>query len=164
MSRGGSIGANVTKGREQGNGHAGKQRKLNFCFGCGRDNASGMRLRFALDETGRQFLCQFRLSKRYTGPPGYCHGGIIATILDEAMSKLNRLIEAPAPTSRMTVEYLRPVPLNRPLQVWSKNISKRGRRLTHAAEIRDAKGTVLARSRGVFVIISPKHVFHQVNS
>jgi acyl-CoA thioesterase FadM len=64
----------------------------------------------------------------------------------------------------MTVEYLRPVPLNRPLEVWSKNISKRGRRLTHAAEIRDAKGTVLARSRGVFVIISPKHVFHQVNS
>jgi uncharacterized protein (TIGR00369 family) len=151
----------MTKGREQGTGHTSNERKPNFCFGCGRDNGSGMRLRFAVDETGRQSLCHFRLSKRYTGPPGHCHGGIIATILDEAMSKLNRLFDAPAPTSRMTVEYLRPVPLNRPLEVWSKNVSKRGRRLTHRAEIRDENGTVLARSRGIFVIITPKHVFHK---
>lgn len=118
-----------------------------------------MRLKFILDESGKQFVCRFRLSKRYTGPPGYCHGGIIATILDEAMSKLNRLFDAPAPTSRMTVEYLRPVPLNRLLEVRSQNVSKRGRRLSHAAEIRDEAGTVLARSRGVFVIIGHKHVF-----
>jgi acyl-coenzyme A thioesterase PaaI-like protein len=134
-------------------------RKKNFCFGCGRDNAAGMRLKFTLDETGKQFVCHFRLGKCYTGPPGFCHGGVIATILDEAMAKLNRLFDAPAPTSRMTVEYLHPVPLNRPLEVWSKNISKRGRRLTHSAEIRNEKGTVLARGRGIFVIIDHKHVF-----
>ena len=150
----------MTKRREQGTGHTSRERKPNFCFGCGGANPNSMRLKFVPDETGRQFLCHFRLSKRYTGPPGYCHGGIIATILDEAMSKLNRLFDAPAPTSRMTVEYLRPVPLNRPLEVRSKNVSKRGRRLTHTAEILDEKGTVLARSRGVFVIVSAKHVFH----
>ena len=154
------------KKKSRGSGHETRYVRLqkNYCFACGKNNPEGMRLKFAYDEERDCFVCRFRLGKRYTGPPGHCHGGIIATILDEAMSKLNRLIEAPAPTSRMTVEYLRPVPLNRPLEVWSKNISKRGRRLTHAAEIRDAKGTVLARSRGVFVIISPKHVFHQVNS
>jgi uncharacterized protein (TIGR00369 family) len=118
-----------------------------------------MHLRFAVDESGKQFVCRFRLGKRYTGPPGHCHGGIIATILDDAMSKLNRLHQALAATSRMTVEYLRPVPLHRPLEVWSRNISKRGRRLTHAAEIRDEKGTVLARSRGIFVVVDPKRVF-----
>jgi uncharacterized protein (TIGR00369 family) len=134
-------------------------RKKNFCFGCGRDNASGMRLKFTLDDSSQQFVCRFRLGKRYTGPPGFCHGGVIATILDEAMAKVNHLLDAPAPTSSMTVEYLRPVPLGRPLEVRSKNVSKRGRRLTHSAEIRDEKGTVLARSRGVFVIIGHKHVF-----
>jgi uncharacterized protein (TIGR00369 family) len=133
--------------------------KKNFCFGCGKDNASGMRLKFELDESGKQFVSRFSLGKRYTGPPGHCHGGIIATILDEAMSKLNRLFDAPAPTSQMTVEYLRPVPLNRPLEVRSHNINKRGRRLTHTAEIWDEKGTVLARSRGVFVIIGDRHIF-----
>jgi uncharacterized protein (TIGR00369 family) len=154
------MGDGMKKGSKQAAGHgANQQRKRNFCFGCGRDNSNGMHLKFALDETGRQCVCQFRLGRRYTGPPGYCHGGVIATILDEAMSKLNRLFDAPAPTSRMTVEYLRPVPLNRPLEVWSKNLSKRGRRLTHAAEIRDQKGAVLARSRGVFVILSARHIF-----
>ena len=148
--------------REQGIGHrtgASPPRMKNFCFGCGKDNPSGMRLKFTLDDTGKNFVCHFRLGKRYTGPPGYCHGGVIATILDEAMAKVNRLFDVPAPTSRMTVEYLRPVPLNRSLEVWSRNVSRRGRRLTHVAEIRDEQGTVLARSRGVFVIISKKHVF-----
>jgi uncharacterized protein (TIGR00369 family) len=152
----------MSKNKDHGIGHRTSStppRKKNFCFGCGRDNVAGMRLKFTLDESGKQFVCRFRLGKRYTGPPGFCHGGVIATILDEAMAKLNRLFDAPAPTSRMTVEYLHPVSLNRPLEVWSKNISKRGRRLTHSAEIRNEKGTVLARSRGVFVIIGHNHVF-----
>jgi uncharacterized protein (TIGR00369 family) len=152
----------MKKNKDHGVGHrtsSSRPRKKNFCFGCGRDNPAGMRLKFTLDETGTQFVCRFRLGKRYTGPPGYCHGGVIATLLDEAMAKANRLFDAAAPTSRMTVEYLHPVPLNRPLEVRSKNISKRGRRLTHSAEIRDEKGTVLARSRGIFVIIGHKHVF-----
>jgi uncharacterized protein (TIGR00369 family) len=156
----GEMREGMKKGSKQAAGHGtNPQRKRNFCFGCGRDNSHGMHLKFALDAIGKQFVCQFRLPRRYTGPPGHGHGGVIATILDEAMSKLNRLFDAPAATSRMTVEYLRPVPLNRPLEVWSKNLSKRGRRLTHAAEIRDHKGTVLARSRGVFVIVSAQHVF-----
>jgi len=148
----------IKKADDHRAGMKSKPRK-NFCFACGQDNPGGMHLKFAADETGKQFVCRFRLNKRYTGPPGHCHGGIIATILDDAMSKLNRLFEAPAATSRMTVQYLRPVPLNRKLEVRSWTMGKCGRRLTHLAEIRDEKGTVLARSRGVFVILSHKHVF-----
>jgi uncharacterized protein (TIGR00369 family) len=133
--------------------------KKNLCFACGKDNPHGMHLKFALDRDRNHFVSHFRLSKRYTGPPGYCHGGIIATILDDAMSKLNKLRDLVAATSRMTVDYLRPVPLNQPLRVESREISKRGRRLTRVAEILDKKGTVLARSRGVFVIIDPHRVF-----
>lgn len=118
-----------------------------------------MHLKFSLDRESKHFIAHFRLSKRYTGPPGYCHGGIIATILDDAMSKLNKLRDLIAATSSMTVEYLRPVPLHKPLRVQSSEISKRGRRLTRVAEILDQTGTVLARSRGVFVIIDPARVF-----
>jgi uncharacterized protein (TIGR00369 family) len=133
--------------------------KKNFCFACGPDNPTGMHLKFKLDKTGKRYVCHFRLTKRYTGPPGHCHGGIIATILDDAMSKLNRLFEVPAATSRMMIQYLRPVTLNRSREVSSWNISKRGRRLSHTAEIRDEKGTVLARGRGLFVMLDPQHVF-----
>lgn len=133
--------------------------KINFCFACGKDNPQGMHLKFFLDPQRNHFVSRFRLSKRYTGPPGHCHGGIIATILDDAMSKLSKLRDVVAATSRMTVEYRRPVPLHRPLRVESREISKRGRRLTRVAKIIDEKGTVLARSRGVFVIIDPMRVF-----
>ena len=137
----------------------------NYCFACGPDNPGGMHLKFFPDPSGKHFTCNFRLGKRYTGPPGHCHGGIIATILDDAMSKLNKLRETPAATALMTVEYLRPVPLHKPLRVESHEISKRGRRLTRVAEIRDdAKGNVLARSRGVFVILDPSHAFRRGRS
>ena len=135
--------------------------KKNYCFACGQDNPEGMHLNFALDRKRKRFVSHFRLSKRFTGPPGYCHGGIIATILDDAMSKLSKLHDVIAATSRMTVEYRRPVPLNQPLRVESREISKRGRRLMRVAEIIDEKGTVLARSRGVFVIIDPQRVFRR---
>jgi len=131
--------------------------KKNFCFACGQDNPKGMRLKFA--QEGKSFVCRFRLGKRYTGPPGYCHGGIIATILDDAMGKLCKLRQVVAVTSKMTVEYLKPVPLYKPLRVESRELSKRGRRLTHAAEILSEDGRVLARSKGVFIIIDPKRIF-----
>jgi len=139
-------------------------KRKNFCFACGPDNPGGMHLKFSADASGKRYFCNFRLGKRYTGPPGHCHGGIIATILDDAMSKLNKLRDLPAATARMTVEYLRPVPLHKPLHVESHEVSKRGRRLSRVAEIRDAKGAVLARSRGVFVILDPQHVFHRKRS
>ena len=133
--------------------------KKNYCFACGKDNPDGMRLKFALDKDGEGFVSRFRLSKRYTGPPGHCHGGIIATILDDAMSKLTKLRGVVAVTSQMKIDYLRPVPLHTPLRVQSRAVAKRGRRLIHMAEIVNENGKVLARSRGVFVIIDPTRLF-----
>lgn len=116
-------------------------------------------MKFDLDSSGKRFVSRFRLGKRYTGPPGHCHGGIIATILDDAMGKLSKLSGVVAVTSKMTVEYLKPVPLHQPLHVRSHSIGRRGRRLTHAAEIFNQHGTVLARSRGIFIIIDPAKKF-----
>ena len=84
-----------------------------------------MRLKFTLDEARQTFVCKFRLSKRYTGPPGHCHGGIIATILDDAMGKVNKLRHVIALTKEMTVEYLKPVPLHKPLHVEGREVSVR---------------------------------------
>jgi uncharacterized protein (TIGR00369 family) len=130
----------------------------NYCFACGKDNPQGMRLKFVLDPKRRGFTCRFRLSKRYTGPPGYCHGGIIATILDDAMGKLNKLRQVTAVTAQMSIDYLKPVPLNQPLRVDSRELRVNGRRHFHLAEITNEKGDVLARSRGVFVAIDPERL------
>ena len=142
-------------------GHETDYHKLqkNYCFACGQNNPDGMRLKFTLDEERQTFVCRFRLGKRYTGPPGHCHGGIIATILDDAMGKVNKLHQVVALTREMTVEYLKPVPLNKPLRVEGREIEKNGRTHINAAEILNDKNEVLARSRGIFIAIDPEKMF-----
>jgi uncharacterized protein (TIGR00369 family) len=135
------------------------QLQKNYCFGCGTNNADGMRLRFTYDEDRNCFVCRFRLGKRYTGPPGHCHGGIIATILDEAMGKVNKLRHVIALTSEITVKYLKPVPLKQPLRVESREVKVKGRKHINMAEILNEKGEVLARSEGLFIAIDPRRMF-----
>lgn len=143
--------------RKHSHGHGTKhiQMTKNFCFACGKDNPEGMHLKFFLDEKRRRFVARVRLQKRYEGPPGHAHGGIVATVLDEAMGKVNKLRSAVALTSQMKVEYFKPVPLSKPLLVESYEVRHRGRRHTNAAEIRNHKGELLARSTGVFIALDP---------
>jgi uncharacterized protein (TIGR00369 family) len=142
-------------------GHDTKDIKLpkNNCFVCGPDNPEGMQLKFTLDEARQTFVCNFHLGKRYTGPPGHCHGGIIACILDDAMGKVNKLRQVIALTREMTVEYLKPVPLHEPLRVEGREVKVQGRTHINAAEIQNENGEVLARSRGLFIAIDPEKMF-----
>src|ERR1700758_1149095 len=142
-------------------GHDTKDLKLpiNTCFVCGPDNPDGMRLVFTLDEARNTFVCHFNLGARYTGPPAHCHGGVIAAILDDAMGKVNKLRHVVALTKEMTVEYLKPVPLHQSLRVESREVSVHGRQHINQAEILNAKGEVLARSRGTFIAIDPEKMF-----
>jgi len=135
------------------------QLQKNYCFACGSNNPDGMRLRFTYDEERGRFVCRFRLGKRYTGPPGHCHGGIIATILDEAMGKVNKLRHVVALTSEITVNYLKPVPLQQSLRVESREVKVKGRKHINMAEILNEKGEVLARGHGVFIAIDPHRMF-----
>jgi uncharacterized protein (TIGR00369 family) len=142
-------------------GHDTRYMKMqkNNCFVCGQNNKDGMRLKFILDEPRQIFVCHFRLRDRYTGPPGHCHGGIIASILDDAMGKVNKLRHVVALTREMTVEYLKPVPLHKPLRVEGREIEVRGTKHINAAEILNENNEVLARSRGIFIAIDPEKMF-----
>ncbi len=131
----------------------------NHCFGCGEKNLQGMHLKFSYDGAHRRILSKFRLSRRYSGPPGYCHGGIIATILDEVMAKLNRPRQVTAVTSRMSIAYLKPVPLQQPLRAEAWETRATGRRHFRSAEIRNEQGTVLARATGTFIAIDARKMF-----
>ena len=133
--------------------------RKNHCFGCGHDNAHGMRLKFSLDEDTRKAVCHFKLSRRYTGPPGHAHGGIIATILDEAMGKVNKFRNVLALTSSMEIRYMKPVPLGQFLTATGWEQSVEGRKHTNIAEISNSKGEVLARSIGTFIAIDPEKMF-----
>jgi len=123
----------------------------NNCFGCGGANPRGMQLTFERDEAARRIRGRFQLTSDYEGASGYIHGGIIATLLDEVMSKVNRFRKARAVTAELNVEYLRPVQVGQELVIEGWESDAQGRNLFLQSEIRDSSGKVLARGRGRFV-------------
>lgn len=128
----------------------------NRCFGCGADNPRGMLLTFESDDARQRIIGRFRMSADYQGGPGFLHGGIIATLIDEAMGKVNRFSGARAVTAQLDVEYHRPVPVEADIVVEAWQAERVGRFLIHAAEIRDAAGKLLASGRGRFVAVDPE--------
>ena len=128
----------------------------NRCFGCGGDNAGGMKLTFEQDNVARKIVGRFVLSERYQGGGGMAHGGIIALLLDEAMGKVCRFREVRAVTAELSVEYLKPVPVEKDIVVEGREMEMQGRNLFLAGEIRNEGGDVLARGKGRFVIIGHK--------
>lgn len=131
----------------------------NTCFGCGGANSRGMKLTFELDETAKRIRGAFRVGAEYQGGPGFVHGGIIATLLDEVMGKVNRFRNVRAVTAELQVEYLRPVPVEEELVLAGWEVSKKGRNLYHVGEIRSTSGALLARGKGRFVEIDPNHYY-----
>ena len=127
----------------------------NRCFGCGPANPSGLRLEFTVAQDG-SVICLVTVGEVFEGHPGYLHGGIIATLLDETMSKAVRDRGLTAMTRHMEVDYRRPVPSGAPLRLEGRVVHDEGRKHWTEARILDAKGIALAGGKGVFVEIRPR--------
>jgi uncharacterized protein (TIGR00369 family) len=144
-------------GESAGNSHRDHAPTLDeqagHCFGCGPANAQGLHLEFVSDAVAHTSTAIVDLTRFHEGPPGHVHGGIIATLMDEAMSKLNRPLGVLAMTRNLEVDYLRPSPLGQPLLLVGRHIRREGRKLFHEAELQLADGTVLARAKGLFIAL-----------
>ena len=122
----------------------------NRCFGCGAANPTGLRLEFLAAEDG-SVVSLATVPEAFDGHPGYLHGGIIATLLDEAMSKAVRALGLTSMTRQMEIDYRRPVPSGAPLRLEGRIIRGEGRKHWTEARILNAKGIVLAEAKGLFI-------------
>lgn len=111
-----------------------------------------MQLTFEQDDAARRIRGRLQLGEDYQGATGFVHGGIIATLLDEVMSKANRFRNARAVTAELNVEYLKPVRVGEDLIIEGWETEAKGRNLFLQSEIRDSAGNLLARGRGRFVV------------
>jgi acyl-coenzyme A thioesterase PaaI-like protein len=132
--------------------------RANHCFGCGPENPEGLHLKFEVDGSDPEAItatCMVTMQRVHEGPPGYIHGGLIATLLDEAMSKLNRPLNVLAMTRSLSVDYLKPAPLYLPLRLVGRHVKRDGRKVLHVADLMLEDGTVLAHGEGFFLVIDP---------
>jgi uncharacterized protein (TIGR00369 family) len=127
----------------------------NRCFGCGPANPTGLHLEFLRASDG-SVVASPVVSDAFDGHPGYLHGGIIATLLDEAMSKSVRALGKSAMTRKMDVDYLRPVPSGKPLRIAGRVVRSEARKHWAEATILDSEGSELARATGLFIEILPR--------
>ena len=130
----------------------------NICFACGPANPDGLHLEIFVTEN-HTVVSTPMIPSCFDGHPGYVHGGIISTLLDEAMSKSLRARGCGAAMTRhMEVEFLRPVPSSVPLRIEGRVTHHEGRKHWSEAKILNAHGTVLAQSKGLFLEISLERV------
>jgi uncharacterized protein (TIGR00369 family) len=132
--------------------------RANWCFGCGPENPQGLHLHFVVDASDPENItatATVKLTRFHEGPPGYTHGGVIATLLDEAMSKVNGPLGVLAMTRHMEVDYLKPAPLETELTLVGRHVRRERIKLYHEAELLNPDKRVLAKAKGFFVVIDP---------
>lgn len=122
----------------------------NRCFGCGPANPIGLHLDFFVTED-QSVISTPTVAATFEGPPSLIHGGIIATLLDEAMSKAVRVHGLTAMTRQMEVEYLKPVPSDTPIRIEGRLIRSEGRKHWAEAKLLNEKSVTLATAKGLFV-------------
>jgi len=125
------------------------------CFGCGPANPTGLQLDFLVAEDG-SVVCLPTVSEAFAGHPGYLHGGVIATLLDETMSKAVRAKGLTSMTRQLEVDYLRPVPSGVPIRLEGWVVRGEGRKSWAEAKILNAAGKILAHGKGLFIEVKPR--------
>jgi len=82
------------------------------CVACGSGNGRGLHLEFCVRETG-YVEAAFDCDAAYEGYPGYLHGGIIATLLDAAMTNCLFAHGFVGLTGELKVRYRHPVSIGK---------------------------------------------------
>ena len=127
------------------------------CFVCGQQNPYGMQLTFRLE--GDTIVSDFLPREEYQGFPGVIHGGIVASVLDEALNRTSMLCDKPSwsMTARLEVRYRRHVPYGPLLRVRAQLENQRGRLLQARGKLTlaDDETKVLAEAQGTFMALTP---------
>ncbi|MBI2829750.1 MAG: PaaI family thioesterase [Chloroflexi bacterium] len=119
-------------------------KELTLCFGCGKENPIGMKLKFAW--TGETATAEFTPSEFYQGWTGIVHGGIMQCLLDEAMSYATKFAGLHCLTAEMKSRLKRPALIGEPLVI-NAAVTDRNRKLVRTkATITLRDGTVVAEA------------------
>ena len=122
------------------------------CLVCGHDNPHGLRLRLNVDQETGVVTCEFTPAAHHIGFEGIIHGGLLSTVLDEAMVwaaiwSEKRLCVC----GELNVRFRHGVSVGQPLHVEARLTDFRSRLIETSGQITDASGKRLVISSGKYV-------------
>jgi acyl-coenzyme A thioesterase PaaI-like protein len=134
---------------------------LAHCFGCGRNNSKGHRIRTFWE--GDETVTRFRPEPYHTAIPGFVYGGLLASLIDchctgtaaAAMYRADGREPGSEPpfrfvTASLHVDYLKPTPLGGELVIRGRVKEIRGRKVVVEATVY-ADGVATVRGEVVAV-------------
>jgi acyl-coenzyme A thioesterase PaaI-like protein len=113
-----------------------------LCFGCGKNNPCGLKLKFKQD--GKTAKAEFTPNKFHQGWEGIIHGGILTAILDEAMGYAAFYEGIRCVTGTMQLRLRRPALIGEPLIVTALVTRNARRFIETEAKLTMMDGTLVA--------------------
>jgi len=128
-----------------------------MCFGCGKRNPFGLRLKFRREGPGVR--TEFTPTAYYQAWADITHGGIITTLLDEAMGHAVLMSGYFGfLTASIQVNFKRPAYMNERLVIRAEVVRNRGKTLQIEGKITTTDGTLVADGKAVQVILEGDHL------
>ncbi len=117
------------------------------CFVCGKENPFGLRLTF--NNKDGKIISEFTPSETHQGYRDITHGGIISSVLDDAMVYA-AVEEGIFPiTAEITVRFKKPLTTGDTAIIEAEAIKRTSRLvITHAKLIRKKDGSLIAEASG----------------
>lgn len=104
---------------------------------------------------GELLIGEATLGKIYEGPPGCVHGAWVAAIYDQLLAFAGVLNRTAGPTANLSVDYLKPTPLFKPLRFEAKVDSADERKVFISGQC-FCEGTLITKCEGLFIQFRPK--------
>ena len=115
------------------------------CLVCGRDNPRGHRINLYVDPESSVVTCSYTPATTDIGFEGIVHGGVIATILDEAMVWAATWSgKRFCVCGEFTIRFKKSAMVGEPLHVRAEVVSTRSRLIQTEVTVTDQSGELLA--------------------
>ena len=122
------------------------------CFVCGYENPIGLHVHPHVE--GNAVVIRFTPRQEHCGFRGALHGGISASLLDEAMFWAAAIgLHRTVVTAELQVRYKKPVPIDVPVRVEAHLLRAKRRTARTRGLILDENGTVLVEAEGRYLSI-----------
>ena len=126
------------------------------CFVCGDRNPVGLKIEFFYD--GETAFAEFTPGRSYEGYRTVCHGGILASVLDEVMVKAVLAEGRVTVTGRLEIRYRRPAWTGELLRAEGRVTRRRGRVLETEGRITDPGGAVICEGSASYCEVRDEHL------
>ena len=129
-----------------------------LCFACRAEGTCQFGITSVRPDGERRLVADLACPARFEGGPHVAHGGWTAAVFDEVLGHMGPFNGAVTVTGGLCVDYLKPVPIERPMRIEARVDRVEGRKwFLEAAMVLVATGVVVGRARGVFIERKPEH-------